>query len=194
MSCYHISPHSKPSRYHISSCGDLFLIYHTQWSYFNISPHGDPIITYHHVVTLTHKRHIVLHHQADLPSTLLQEHRCLRQGEVGHVVVIDGQDPVPDLYGAFSVIPRVKDVHFALVYTLRIAIFVFRFIYYRGISHFFSLCIHDSRNMSNVLVKKIYCRILLLNFSENCLPYLSAGPPGRTWVTMSGRVLCCCSW
>lgn len=186
-------------------------------------PCGYPVTTYHHVVILlphittwwpynhkplccdllphitswwplTHKRDVIFHHQVDLPPTLLQEHRRLRQGEMGHIIVIDGQDPVPDLYGAFSVIPRVKDVHFALVYTLRIAMFCFLFIYYRGISYFFSLCIHDSRNMSNVFVKKIYCRIYLLNFSENCLPYLSAGPPGRTWVTISGRVLCCCSW
>lgn len=109
--------------YHKLPCGYPVTTYHhvvillphitTWWPYYHKPLCCYPINTYHRVVTLTHKRDIVLHHQVDLPPTLLQEHRRLRQGEMGHIIVIDGQDPVPNLYGAFSVIARVTDVHFA---------------------------------------------------------------------------------
>lgn len=130
------------SYYYRSPLGDPITTYQHIMIHYHKLPCGYPVTTYHHVVILlphittwwpynhkplccdllphitswwplTHKRDIVFHHQVDLPPTLLQEHRCLRQGEVGHIIVIDGQDPVPDLYGAFSVIARVTDVHFA---------------------------------------------------------------------------------
>lgn len=53
------------------------------------------------------------------------------------------------------------------------------YIYYRGILYFFLLCIYDLRNMSNVFVRKIYCRIYFFNFFENCFFYLLVGLFGR---------------